>query len=76
MDAKELAKFIGRKAIYPFRIGRNNIDVEMVITDARSIFDRDEVKVMPVAGSGSGWANVNNIKIHVANSVTTQRAAK
>lgn len=63
MDAKELSYLIGRKAVYPFMIGKSLVEVEMVITDARHIFNRDEVKIVPVSGSGSGWANINNIKI-------------
>jgi hypothetical protein len=63
MNAKELSGFIGKKAIYPFMIGKNLVEVEMTITDARCIFKRDEVLLVPVAGSGAGWANINNIKI-------------
>ncbi len=63
MDAKELAKFIGKKAIYTFMIGKSLVSIEMTITDARHIFNRDEVLLVPVAGSGAGWANINNIKI-------------
>lgn len=63
MDAKELSVFIGKKASYTFHIGNSLVDVKMTITDARHIFNRDEVLLVPVYGSGSGWANVKNIKI-------------
>jgi len=63
MDAKELSEYINKKAVYPFMIGKSLVEVQMTITDARHIFNRDEVLLVPVAGSGAGWANVNNIKI-------------
>ncbi len=65
MNAKEMIDLIGKKATYTFKIGKSMVEVKMTITDARHVFDRDEVLLVPVSGSGSGWANINNIEIEV-----------
>lgn len=67
MNAKELAEYIDKQAVYTFQIGKSFVEVDMTITDARHIFDRDEVLLVPIAGSGAGWANINNIKIEEKN---------
>lgn len=63
MTAKEMAQLIGKSATYTFHVGKGFVNVQMTITDAKQVFGRQMVELIPVAGSGAIWANLDNIKI-------------
>ena len=63
MTAKEMTELLGKPATYTFHIGKSFVNVDMTITDAKQIFGRQMVELVPVAGSGKIWANLDNIKV-------------
>jgi len=63
MAAKEMAQLIGKPAVYTFHVGKSFVSVNMTITDAKQVFGREMVELVPVAGTGTIWANLDNIKI-------------
>ena len=63
MTAKEMAALIGKPATYTFHIGKSFVNVAMAITDAKQSFGRQMVELAPVSGTGTIWANLDNIKV-------------
>jgi hypothetical protein len=59
MTLKEIMKLIETKAIWPV----DGVDIQVIIKDAKSAYGNDLVLIVPVAGKGQKWINVNSIKI-------------
>jgi hypothetical protein len=66
MTVKEMAELIGKPATYTFHVGKSFVSVDMNILDAKEVFGRQMVELAPVSGTGTIWANLDNIKIEEA----------
>jgi|TARA_R100001530_G_scaffold111824_1_gene78931 hypothetical protein len=41
----------------------NGLSIDVTITDGRSSYGRDQLRVTPVSGSGFAWFVVENVKL-------------
>lgn len=62
MTTAELNALLGREGVLATPVGKVDglavfVRFDVVITDAREVFGRLDLKFRPVAGSGEGWAS-------------------
>ena len=59
MTAAAGAKLIGRRAL----LRTSGLAVEVEIRDAREVFGRTDVLVIPSAGAGSAWVSLDSVEL-------------
>lgn len=58
MTVIQLAQCINRLATYKI----NDLEFQVEIIDARSVYGRDQVKIIPVYGNGEKWVMIESIR--------------
>lgn len=63
-NAKELAKLIGRQALYRLYMpAKTWLLIPVKIVDARSAYGRQDVQITPIGGQGTAWISIENVEL-------------
>lgn len=57
MNVKEAAKLIGKHGIYK----HGELCFAIEVLDVRKMFNRMDVEIKPVAGTGKAWISLDNV---------------
>lgn len=62
MTVTEAGKLVGRRGL--LTVIKGQLQVLVTIQDVRTVWNRIDVRVTPVTGSGSGWVALESVQLN------------
>lgn len=66
MTARAALALIGRTAVYHTS---NGLHVEVAILDVRTVFNRTDFQIRPLAGDGTTWVSADTCRVQLEASI-------